>query len=133
MHWKTSCSTNPIYALAKRTPKGEPMATPSTCFYRLPRRSRKVASLVHNWSSLRNEFSGKSKVGVSSSLYILSRRSWIVSLTGTFVNRLLMSREANTPSAGASAKDRRKSVEDLRQCRSGMYGVRILLRFLVRW
>ena len=57
----------------------------------------------------------------------------MVSSTGTFVKRLSTSREANTPPAGASARERRKSVEDLRQYRSGTYSVRILLRFLANW
>ena len=39
----------------------------------------------------------------------------MVSSTGTFVKRLSTSSEANTPCAGASAGERRKSVEDLRQ------------------
>ena len=40
--------------------------------------------------------------------------------------------EANTP-AGVSARERRKSVEDLRQWQSGTCAARVLLRFLARW
>ena len=52
----------------------------------------------------------------------------MVSSTGTLMKRLSTSVDAMTPFEGEAAMDCRNSVDDLRQCLSRTYSVRILLR-----